>query len=178
MTTKYAELYYCFKLKRFIIFFPDHKAHAQTADAIKRCSPGIKKLARRYNEICVHLGDMKRRSAVHSKKQIPKVLDIDRLFNIDLDESVWEDAGLDLDDGDMPPAWLADEATREGIKAVQLFDRASEELLRLQHEFSALVLWLSEELQAVQSAQFDCKGKSLLFWPASKLYRWELILRF
>ncbi|KAF9510563.1 hypothetical protein BS47DRAFT_1267119, partial [Hydnum rufescens UP504] len=30
----------------------DHKAHAQTADAIKQRSPGIKRLARHYNEIC------------------------------------------------------------------------------------------------------------------------------
>jgi hypothetical protein len=45
------------------------------------------------------------------KKQILKEIPIDRLFNIDLDESVWEDAGLDLDEGDTPPAWLADDAT-------------------------------------------------------------------
>ena len=140
---------------------PDHKAHAQTADAIKRRSPGIKKLARRYNEICARLGDMKQRSATHSKKQIPKELEIDQLFNIDLDESIWEDAGLDLEDGETPPAWLADEATREGIKAMHILDRAGEELLRLQHEFRALVLWLSEELDAVKSAKICCEGKSL-----------------
>jgi len=69
---------------------------------------------------------------------------------------------LDLDDGDTPPAWLTDEATREGIKAVHILDRAHEELLRLQHEFDALILWLSEELQAVECAQVHCKGK--LFW--------------
>lgn len=104
---------------------------------------------------------MKRRSTAYSKKQIPKELDIDRLFNLDLDESVWEDAGLDLDEGDAPPAWLADDATREGIKAVHMLDRASEELVRLQHEFRALALWLTEEFEAIGSAKVCCKGKCL-----------------
>ncbi|KAF9502863.1 hypothetical protein BS47DRAFT_1310594, partial [Hydnum rufescens UP504] len=83
----------------------------------------------RYNEICARLKDLKQQLTVHSLKQIPKELNIDRLFNVDLDESIGEDAGLDLDEGDVPPAWLADDATWEGIKAVQLFDRTGEEIL-------------------------------------------------
>ncbi|KAF9504860.1 hypothetical protein BS47DRAFT_1368495 [Hydnum rufescens UP504] len=68
--------------------------------------------------------------------------------------TVWEDAGLDLDEGDTPPAWLADDATREGIKAIQVFDRAREEIVRLCHEFRALALWLTEEWEATQSCSY------------------------
>ncbi|KAF9503647.1 hypothetical protein BS47DRAFT_1309473, partial [Hydnum rufescens UP504] len=94
----------------------------------------------------------------------PKELDIDRLFNVDLDESIWEDAGLDLDEGDVPLAWLADDTTQEGIKAVQLFDHTGEEILQLCHEFHALVLWLTEESEAACCAQLNCKGEESWFW--------------
>lgn len=108
--------------------------------------------------MCNRLNDLKQRSRVHAQKQIPKEINVDRLFDIDLDESIWEDAGLDLDEGDIAPAWLADNATREGIKAVQMFDRAGEEIVRLCYEFNSLALWLMEELEATQCAQLQSKG--------------------
>ncbi|KAF9507275.1 hypothetical protein BS47DRAFT_1398747 [Hydnum rufescens UP504] len=134
------------------------KGVQQLMDKDKACARALQR-AQSDAFLALRLQALETTSTVHSLKQIPKELDIDRLFNVDLDESIWEDAGLDLDEGDVPPAWLADDATREGIKAVQLFDCTGEEILQLRHEFHALVLWLTEESEAACRAQLNCKAK-------------------
>ncbi|KAF9514017.1 hypothetical protein BS47DRAFT_1282585, partial [Hydnum rufescens UP504] len=101
----------------------DHKAHAQTAEALKRRMPGIRALAKRYNTLCAQLSDMKARSAIHKNAVIPKPVDINGLFDIGVDDAIWEDAGLDGDAEEAPPAWLADEGIREGIKAMLMYDQ-------------------------------------------------------
>lgn len=51
------------------------------------------------------------------------------------------------DDHDVsdPPAWLANDAVRDGIRALLLKDRCEEEIIRLNKERDALQEWFAEE---------------------------------
>ncbi|KAF9511891.1 hypothetical protein BS47DRAFT_1283341, partial [Hydnum rufescens UP504] len=109
----------------------DHKAHAQTAEAFKQQMPGIRALAKRYNTLCAQLSDMKAQSATHKNAVIPKPVDINDLFDIGVDDAIWEDAGLNGDAEEAPPAWLADEGIRDGIKAMLMYNCGKEEIQRL-----------------------------------------------
>jgi hypothetical protein len=85
-------------------------------------------------------------------------LEVSALFTLAEDDNVWEDAGLDLDEDDHPPAWLADESTRSGIKAMHIHDRAVEDILRLKEQMKALVMWLKDEMSAIRKAISQCQG--------------------
>lgn len=143
-------------------FYSDHKAHAQTAEALKRRLPGIRALARRYNGFCAQLSDMKARSPIHKNAVIPKPVDINGLFDIGVDDAIWEDAGLDGDVEETPPAWLADEKTREGIKAMLMYERGKEEISRLNLEMQALFASLTEQYLAIEKAVATCTGESTI----------------
>jgi hypothetical protein len=138
----------------------DHKAHAQTADALKRRAPAIKKLVHRYNAICKQLQVLQLKSRQHRMKSTPKPLDVSELFALGDDDNIWEDTGLDLDEEESPPAWLADEKTRSGIKAMHIHDRALEDITRLKGQMKSLVVWLKDQLVAIQLAQSQSKGES------------------
>ncbi|KAF9504539.1 hypothetical protein BS47DRAFT_1257332, partial [Hydnum rufescens UP504] len=132
--------------------YSDHKAHAQTAEALKRQLPGIKALARCYNGFCAQLSDMKAQSPIHKNAVIPKPVDINDLFDIGVDDAIWDDAGLDGDVEETPPAWLADEKTREGIKAMLMYDWGKEEIGQLNIEMQALFASLTEQYLAIEKA--------------------------
>ena len=84
---------------------------------------------------------------------------MDRLFDLDVDDEIWQDIGLEEVDSKeiTPPRWMSDEAVRNGIKAVLELDRCKEEEERLIHERRALQVWFSEEwtvvLEALQTAE-------------------------
>ena len=120
--------------------------------------PGISALAKRYNTLCAQLSDMKAQSAIHKNAVIPKPVDISGLFDIGVDDAIWEDAGLDGDAEEAPPAWLADENTREGIKAMLVYDHGKEEIWRLSIEMHALVASLAQQCLAIEKAMARCTG--------------------
>ena len=86
-------------------------------------------------------------------KAAPTPIDPNCLFNVDLDESIWQDCGLGDDgDGDAP-SWAADESVREGIRWMLELDRCNEERERLMDERSALQEWFMEEWECVVQAK-------------------------
>lgn len=101
---------------------------------------------------------MKAQSAIHKNAVIPKPVDISGLFDIGVDDAIWEDAGLDGDAEEAPPAWLADEKTREGIKAMLMYDHGKEEIWRLSIEMHALVASLAQQCLAIEKAMARCTG--------------------
>jgi hypothetical protein len=82
---------------------------------------------------------------------IPKPIDVQRLFALDVDDDIWEDAGLDDEDGVIPP-WLGDNNVRKGIRSVLMLDRCVEEEHRLVNERASMQLWMHEEWETVQRA--------------------------
>ncbi|KAG6805150.1 hypothetical protein H0H92_000519, partial [Tricholoma furcatifolium] len=84
----------------------------------------------------------------------PQKIETKGLFALDVDDTIWQDIGLAADENSInitPPAWLADESVRSGIKAVLEHDRCIEELERLQRECRSMRLWLAEEWVAVNA---------------------------
>ncbi|KAJ3817212.1 hypothetical protein F5880DRAFT_1618497 [Lentinula raphanica] len=80
----------------------------------------------------------------------PKLIPMKDLFNLDVDDNIWQDVGLDeTSDGQNPPLWLCDENVRRGIRSILLRDRCDEEFLRLKHEMQSLQQWMWEEWQVV-----------------------------
>lgn len=87
---------------------------------------------------------------------LPSPIDCSRLFDLDIDDSIWEDIGLENDDDDKElPAWLSSDDMRSAIKAHLGLDRCLEEELRLRHELSALQEWFREEWFCLKSL-LDC----------------------
>ena len=109
--------------------------------------------------LCDQLKHLQARSRQHKQKSIPKPLEVSTLFALAEDDDVWEDTGLDLDEEDHPPAWLADDSTRSGIKAMHIHDRAVEDILHLKEQMKALVMWLKDNMAAIRKATSQCEGK-------------------
>ncbi|KAG6847718.1 hypothetical protein H0H93_006354, partial [Arthromyces matolae] len=93
---------------------------------IKRHDSSITQLATKYNQLCDTLANL-------IKKKKAPARSVKGLFSLDVDDTIWEDVGLNEDDIE-PPAWLADQAVRDGIKALLEHDRCSEEDICLRHK--------------------------------------------
>lgn len=141
--------------------------------AVKRREPGILKLSKMYNDLCKQM-----RSCVQQRKAprnavLPQPIDSKGLFDLDVDDDIWQDVGLD-DDGDdgTTPVWLSDPNVRNGIKHVLTLDRCREEESRLQKERTSLQQWMLGEWHALQAA---CNLTGVLSqlngFPISKTWR-------
>ncbi|KAJ7909808.1 hypothetical protein B0H13DRAFT_1877310 [Mycena leptocephala] len=63
----------------------------------------------------------------------PERIDEKKVWELDVDDSVWQDVGLD-DDDDEPPLWLSNDGVRKGIPAMLDLERSKEEDLELAKE--------------------------------------------
>lgn len=130
------------------------KLEANTKQHVKRKEPGIQTLARKYNTLCKELADM-----IQSKKAprgaiAPLPIVMDTLFNLDVDDNIWQDFGLtdDNDDGMEIPLWLGEEWVKKGIKSLLEIDRSMEERHRLISECTSMQQWMREEWVIVTNA--------------------------
>jgi len=77
----------------------------------------------------------------------PLSIDLDGLYQLDVDDDIWQDIGLSNEyDGQVTiPDWLKNEKVRIGIKSLLEFQRCEEEERRLLHERLAIQEWMQEE---------------------------------
>ncbi|KAG1845352.1 hypothetical protein F4604DRAFT_1884323 [Suillus subluteus] len=115
----------------------ERKLHANTQHSIKRREPGILKLITTYNAPP---------SAVP-----PHIIPCDGVFQLDVDDDIWQDVGLD-DDTLNPPAWLSDDTVRNGIRLQLEVDRCNEEEARLMWERAVIQEWMLAEWDSTQTA--------------------------
>lgn len=91
----------------------------------------------------------------------PVKIEMEGLFDLDVDDDIWLDIELRYDDddadGSVPPLWLSNDKVRVGIRAVLDRDRCLEERQRLLDERSAMQEWFSEEWTVVTMAMQDGK---------------------
>ncbi|KAJ8474455.1 hypothetical protein ONZ45_g15949 [Pleurotus djamor] len=123
------------------------RRHTQTA--ITRREPTIQVLVCKYNTLVDSMARLIRQHQAPRNAQLPSKIPTSGLFELDVDDEIWNDVGL-LDDEDVPPPWLANEDVRGGIKALLLRDRCKEENSRLTHECWSLREWFSEEWELTQ----------------------------
>ncbi|KIK51701.1 hypothetical protein GYMLUDRAFT_141050, partial [Collybiopsis luxurians FD-317 M1] len=81
----------------------------------------------------------------------PKPIDLDNLFNLDVNDDIWLDIGFGYDEDTAPPFWLSNEQVRNSIRVLLDQDRCAEERRYLLAERDAMQEWFSEEWHVVNA---------------------------
>ncbi|KAG6903946.1 hypothetical protein DXG01_013727, partial [Tephrocybe rancida] len=123
----------------------DQKVDAHTASSVRSREPAITKVARSYNTLCTTMEKLFADGKAPLGAICPKQLELKGIFDLDVDDTIWEDIGLEDGSPAAPPPWLANESVCAGIKALLEHDRCIKEEVRLQHECCSMHIWLSEE---------------------------------
>jgi hypothetical protein len=131
--------------------FTAEKLHANTQHSIKRREPGILKLVSTYNGLCSRIRSLIRERKAPPSAIPPHCVPRDGIFQLDVDDDIWQDIGLD-DTTVNPPAWLSDEGVRNGIRLQLEVDRCLEEEARLMRERSVMQEWMLAEWEGIQDA--------------------------
>ncbi|OAX35806.1 hypothetical protein K503DRAFT_696327, partial [Rhizopogon vinicolor AM-OR11-026] len=128
------------------------KLHSHTELSVKGCEPGIVKLSKTYNGLCTQLQALIRQGKAPQNALPPLPIAREGLFQLDIDDEVWQD--IDLDDTDShPPGWLANDGVQQGIKYMLELDHCEEEAVRVMQERCALQEWMQEEWMQVESVK-------------------------
>lgn len=139
--------------------FQDAKIRQHTESSIARKTPGIKALARRFNGMCEELQTNRK---LHPHATIPAPLDINQLFNPEVNAAMWNDAVFHNHDGDAPhelPDYLVYSHVQEGILGWLSLQRLSEEQSRLLVEVDVLIAWVANRINSILKALQRCTGK-------------------
>ncbi|KAJ3713864.1 hypothetical protein C8R42DRAFT_726865 [Lentinula raphanica] len=134
----------------------ERRLQAHTADAVKRRDPGIESLARTYNKLCVKISNLIQGGNAPRHAVAPRSIPTKELFTLDVDDSIWDDVGLDENTNvfDVPP-WLGDDQVCTGIRGILLRDQCDEELRRLTHEHRVMREWFAEEWSLLEKTIED-----------------------
>ncbi|KAJ3831082.1 hypothetical protein F5878DRAFT_504093, partial [Lentinula raphanica] len=133
----------------------EQRINEHTQDSVKRRDPGISQLAHKYNKLCEEMKTLIRQKKAPRNVVAPIQIDMEKLFELDVDDDIWLDVGLGYEEaGDetVPPLWLSDDNVRAGIRALTDRDRCHEEQARLYEERNAIQLWFNEEWRVVNAA--------------------------
>ncbi|KAJ7117053.1 hypothetical protein C8R44DRAFT_627243 [Mycena epipterygia] len=134
----------------------DQKLYSHTESAVKRREPAISKLNAQYNKLCADLAQVVKNGDAPEGAMPPLPIASKELWQLDVDDGIWQDVGLDEDDAEAAvgqlPLWLSDEKVRSGIRAMLELDRCDEEDIILKKERCALQVWFAEEWKVVNEA--------------------------
>ncbi|KIK64450.1 hypothetical protein GYMLUDRAFT_240994 [Collybiopsis luxurians FD-317 M1] len=111
----------------------EQRINEHTQDSVRQQEPAIAVLACKYNALS------------------PKLINLDNLCNLDVDNDIWLDIGLSYDDNAPPLLWLSDENVHAGIRSLLDRDRCKEERKLLQAEHDSMQEWFSEEWHVTQA---------------------------
>ncbi|KAG1883231.1 hypothetical protein F4604DRAFT_1879008 [Suillus subluteus] len=123
-----------------------------TEASIKRREPTILKIVSTYNNLCdqLHVLIHQRKAPANAVPPIP--ISRDGIFQLDVDDDIWQDVGLEDETAD-PPRWLADDNVRQGICLLLDLDRCLEEEDRLRCERRVMQECMILEWTALQEAR-------------------------
>lgn len=134
----------------------DRNLSDHTKTSMKRREPTILRLAKTYNDLCAEMERLIRQRKAPSGAVVPLSINRERLFELDVDDEIWQDIGLDdSSDANPVPRWLGDEQVRRGIRAMLELDRCEEEENRLKLERCALQEWFQEEWSCIIDARHN-----------------------
>jgi hypothetical protein len=126
------------------------RSHTETS--IKRREPTILKIVSTYNTLCDQLHALIRQRKAPTGAIPPQHISRNGIFQLDVDDDVWQDIGLEDDIAD-PPQWLSDENVRQGIRLLLDLDRCLEEEGRLRRERCIMQEYMVMEWTALQRAR-------------------------
>ncbi|KAF9515781.1 hypothetical protein BS47DRAFT_1293432, partial [Hydnum rufescens UP504] len=112
------------------------------------------------------------KNGVQRDAYVPLELVIDGLFNLDINQDIWENANMvDFKGGEIP-LWLANKEVWDGIRVAQEVKSCQEELHQCDVEYSNLCTWFVEEYEAVHNVFKFSNGVSLQY----SFLIWKLII--
>ncbi|KAF9235687.1 hypothetical protein BU15DRAFT_89478 [Melanogaster broomeanus] len=115
----------------------ENKLQDNVRAAIRRRKPTILKLVSNYSTLCKQLHTLIDVGTAPPGAIVPPCISREGIFQLDIDDDLWQDIGLDdaTDDATTdPPLWLADECVRMGIRHLLEYDRCVEEEARVRRE--------------------------------------------
>lgn len=130
----------------------DRKLVDHAEAAMSKRTGTISDTVRSYNTRCKEMKELILRKEAPPNAVAPEPLDPKGLYSLDIDDGLWQDIGVEEQEDCPVPNWLADEATRKGIKAWLNLKRSIEEKERLRRERRNMQMWLREEWQRVNRA--------------------------
>lgn len=140
----------------------ERKLHNHTEASVKRRDGGIQSLAQKFNTLQSRMAAAIKARKAPSNAMVPRPIPMDKLFDLDVDDAIWDDVGLsESDDVADVPLWLSNEQVRTGIRGILLRDRCDEELNRLRYELSVLGEWFQEEWDTLVVAVSTTTGMDL-----------------
>ncbi|KAG6914125.1 hypothetical protein DXG01_002322 [Tephrocybe rancida] len=155
----------------------DQKVDTHMASSVRSSEP---KVARSYNTLCATMEQLIINSKAPRGAICPQQLELKGIFDLDVDDTIWEDIRLEEGTPAAPPPWIADEDMHVGIEVLLERDRCIEEEVHLQHECCSMCIWLSEEWDIVNLA-LGTDDQSLAYhlrlWRSSLLQlcsQWQL----
>ncbi|KAG6805496.1 hypothetical protein H0H92_015198, partial [Tricholoma furcatifolium] len=93
----------------------DQKLDEHTASSVQRRDPTISRLATNYNHLVETMIQLIKDRKAPSHAICPEKIVTKGLYALDVDDTIWQDAGLNEDDDPAaPPPWLANESVHEG----------------------------------------------------------------
>ncbi|KAF7334903.1 hypothetical protein MSAN_02360300 [Mycena sanguinolenta] len=122
----------------------DQKLRAHIEAAVKRRQPKISNLVRKYNKLCDAMGHEIRTRKAPRSAIAPDRIDPKKVYALDVDDSIWQDVGLEDDDDRAEPPPL---------------DRADEEDAMLAKERRSMRVWFIEEWNVVNMAMADAANE-------------------
>lgn len=135
----------------------ENQRNEHAGAAIKRREPNIARLAKAYNKVCDEIAALIKAKKAPKGVVAPLPVPAKGLYQLDVDDVIWQDLGLDGDD-EAPPLWLSNDKVRAGIRAMLQKDRCAEEAPRLLREHGHLRTWFSIEWKAVCAVIEEAEG--------------------
>ncbi|KAJ7116733.1 hypothetical protein C8R44DRAFT_832625 [Mycena epipterygia] len=135
----------------------ENQRNEHAGAAIKRREPNIARLAKAYNKVCDEIAALIKAKKAPKGVVAPLPVPAKGLYQLDVDDVIWQDLGLDGDD-EAPPPWLSNDKVRAGIWAMLQKDRCAEEAPRLLREHGHLRTWFSIEWKAVCAVIEEAEG--------------------
>ncbi|KAJ7215361.1 hypothetical protein GGX14DRAFT_562578 [Mycena pura] len=128
----------------------ENQRNEHVGEAIKRREPNIGRLVKAYNKLCADISALIRTKKAPRGVVAPLPIPEKGLYQLDVDDVIWQDVGLDDNvPGSSPPLWLADANVRSRIRAMLQKDRCGEEAPRLLWERGHLQIWFAMEWKVV-----------------------------
>lgn len=116
----------------------DIKSSKHIEGSGQRRAPTIQGITKRYNNLCGEIEQMVKHNIAPLGAVVPEQIPAGGLWALDVDDSIWQDIGLQDDSNPTPPLWLKDEKVCTGIQNIPDLDRCLEEESRLQKERCSL----------------------------------------
>lgn len=137
----------------------EQRINEHTQDSVKRRNPTLQQLARKYNKLCDEMQTLINKRRAPRYAVAPTMIEMEGLFNLDVDDDIWLDVGLGYEDDEprsgLPPLWLSNDGVRCGIRSLLERDRCKEEKDTLCDERNAMQEWFHEEWAVVEAAGRD-----------------------